>query len=72
MIILPGYIYSNGVSESLVGIALAMGSLAGVVGAFLYTRVRQCIGKRPWPYNLLLSQGQAVVVTVVGQRDNKR
>ena len=39
-----GYIYANGLSETYVGVATAMSSVAGIIGAVLYTQLHRCLG----------------------------
>ena len=41
---LSGYIYANGLSESLIGVATAASSIAGVIGALAYNQLHRCLG----------------------------
>ncbi|XP_038044954.1 solute carrier family 40 member 1-like [Patiria miniata] len=42
--ITTGYGYSMGISEALLGVIRGLGSIAGIVGTFVYQRMRQKIG----------------------------
>ena len=39
-----GYIYANGVSELLVGVCMGLGGATGILGTFLFTRLRRRLG----------------------------
>ena len=39
-----GYIYANGLSEGYVGVATACSSVAGILGALIYTQLHRCLG----------------------------
>ena len=41
---IAGYIYSQGISESILGICTAMAGLTGLIGTFLFVRVRKYLG----------------------------
>ncbi len=41
---ISGYMYAQGMTESILGLATAMAGLAGICGAFLFTRVRKQVG----------------------------
>lgn len=44
MIAFSGFAYSQGLSEDLIGILLAIAALSGIIGTFLYPWVRKRIG----------------------------
>jgi len=39
-----GYIYSSGVSELVAGVCMGLAGATGMIGAFLFTRLRKHLG----------------------------
>merc|ERR1712038_788958 len=39
-----GYVYAQGVNESILGVASGAAGFTGIIGAFLFTRFRRCMG----------------------------
>lgn len=44
MSLLPGYIFENGIPEWGVAVAMALAGFTGIIGTFLFTRLRRWIG----------------------------
>ncbi|CAL8113441.1 unnamed protein product [Orchesella dallaii] len=63
--ITTGYMYSQGVSESFIGITTSLGAITGIIGSVSYPFLRRCFGKKSTTLIGYLSNSACFCICVV-------